>query len=64
MANFKRKRTKEYTYHYCGYRHCIHDQGKMHGNGRDRYLPMYWKHFVGSRPWRYAHKNVDPREFN
>lgn len=55
MANFKRKKRKEFTIHYCGHRHCKQDEGKLAGNGRNRYLPTYWKNtfFAPVHPWRY-----------
>jgi hypothetical protein len=55
MANFKRKRPKEYTIHICGYRHCSQDKGKFRGNGRDRYLTGYWKKLGGRHAWRYGY---------
>ena len=59
MANYKRKRVKRMSLRYCGYRSCKQDQGhEITTNGRERYLPTYWKKFDGSRPWRYIHKNV------
>ena len=61
MANFKRKRTKHITESQCGHKHCKYDL--VHTpteNGRNRYLPMYWKKLGGQRPWRYTHKNVNP----
>ena len=53
MAHFKRKRPKEHTIRYCGYRHCKQDKVKFKGNGRYRYLPMFWKKLGGIHPWRY-----------
>lgn len=62
MANFKRKRPKEYTIHYCGYRNCKQDQVKFKGNGRDRYLvQMYKKMPLGDKQhaWRYYNNDIE-----
>jgi len=53
MANYKRKRPKEYTNRYCGYRSCKQDKTRYHGNGRNRYLSSLWKKLGGRKAWRY-----------
>jgi len=61
MANFKRKHPKHRILRDCN-AHCKYDGSHYTSiNGRERYLPMYWKKVGGRHAWRYLHKNVDIR---